>query len=429
MTAACSRPHTTTPPNSPTSHHRSRAAAQAMPAMPRTVSVWGHSAVRRDAPHRGGEAEHGGAEQRVALREVDAQREEHQRDGRRREQRRGQRTRGVGGAGRAEEPVAGQARATTPGDRPMTVWPFAASRTHTSRNGWVSMSGQDEALDPRHARRRDAPRRDVGGPHVEADDASRCVAAYTRNARRAPRTRLRAHGSAASDVRRRARRGSRRGGSGRARPSLSSSPLKASGDRRIPGCRISLFGSVARASSLDSELPDAAAHEVPMKLVVQIPCLNEEETLPSVLRSIPRQIRGDRRDRRRGHRRRLHRPDRRGGALARGDPLRAPRRHAGARSVVPGRRHLRALRSAPTSSSTPTATTSTPRTGSRTSSDRSSPERADIVIADRQVHLVEHFSPVKVRLQTLWAAASSTGRPARPCPTPPAASGPTRARA
>src|SRR5688500_1572005 len=29
-----------------------------------------------------------------------------------------------------------------------------------------------------------------------------------------------------------------------------------------------------------------------MKLVVQIPCLDEEETLPSVLRSIPRQIEG-----------------------------------------------------------------------------------------------------------------------------------------
>ena len=29
-----------------------------------------------------------------------------------------------------------------------------------------------------------------------------------------------------------------------------------------------------------------------MKLVVQVPCLNEEETLPLVLRSIPRAIEG-----------------------------------------------------------------------------------------------------------------------------------------
>ena len=29
-----------------------------------------------------------------------------------------------------------------------------------------------------------------------------------------------------------------------------------------------------------------------MKLVVQVPCLNEEETLPSVLESIPKQIPG-----------------------------------------------------------------------------------------------------------------------------------------
>ena len=34
------------------------------------------------------------------------------------------------------------------------------------------------------------------------------------------------------------------------------------------------------------------ALEVPVKLVVQVPCLNEEETLPSVLESIPKEIPG-----------------------------------------------------------------------------------------------------------------------------------------
>ncbi len=44
-----------------------------------------------------------------------------------------------------------------------------------------------------------------------------------------------------------------------------------------------------------------------MKLVVQVPCLNEEETLPLVLPSIPTRDRGHRRDRHGGHRRRLDR--------------------------------------------------------------------------------------------------------------------------
>ena len=40
ISATCSRPHRATPPNTPTSHHRSRAAAQAIPVSPRTVTVW-----------------------------------------------------------------------------------------------------------------------------------------------------------------------------------------------------------------------------------------------------------------------------------------------------------------------------------------------------------------------------------------------------
>ena len=53
---------------------------------------------------------------------------------------------------------------------------------------------------------------------------------------------------------------------------------------------------------------------------------------------------------------------------------------------------------------------------------------ADLVIADRQVHLVEHFSP-RSACSSGSAARWSTARPARPCPTQRAGSAPTRARA
>ena len=38
------------------------------------------------------------------------------------------------------------------------------------------------------------------------------------------------------------------------------------------------------------------------KLIIQIPCLNEAETLPSTLRDLPREIPGIDDDRRAGHR-------------------------------------------------------------------------------------------------------------------------------
>ena len=55
--------------------------------------------------------------------------------------------------------------------------------------------------------------------------------------------------------------------------------------------------------------------------------------------------------------------------------------------------------------------------------------KADIVIADRQVHLVEHFSPVQDAAAEVRQQRSSTGPRAPTCPTRPAASAPTRATA
>jgi glycosyltransferase involved in cell wall biosynthesis len=151
-----------------------------------------------------------------------------------------------------------------------------------------------------------------------------------------------------------------------------------------------------------------------VRLVVQVPCLNEEETLPAVLSTIPRSIPGideilvliidD-------------------GSTDR--TVEVAREHGVVHFVRHARNRGSAGRSTtacsgrsssgPTSSSTPTATTSTRRSASPTWCSRSSPGRADIVIADRQVHLVEHFSGPKVLLQKVGSRivnkAASTDLP------------------
>ena len=138
-----------------------------------------------------------------------------------------------------------------------------------------------------------------------------------------------------------------------------------------------------------------------VKLVVQVPCLNEEETLPVGAAVDPAVDPGHRRDRHRGHRRRLHRPDGRGRPVARRHPLRAPRPQPGAGPLVPRRRRLRARarrgHRRQHRRRQPVPAGPDPRPGAA----RSSTGRADIVIADRQVHLVEHFSPAKKALQKL----------------------------
>ncbi len=137
-----------------------------------------------------------------------------------------------------------------------------------------------------------------------------------------------------------------------------------------------------------------------MKLVVQIPCLNEEETLPAVLRSIPRQVEGvdeivvvviddgctDRTV-----------------EVARSLGVTHFVRHAGTQGL--GRSFQDGVTYALSIGADIVV---------NTDGDNQYPQDritdlvqpivagvADIVIADRQVHLVEHFSPVKVWLQRL----------------------------
>ena len=62
-----------------------------------------------------------------------------------------------------------------------------------------------------------------------------------------------------------------------------------------------------------------------MKLIIQIPCFNEEATLPQTVADLPREVRGLRRRRVAGDRRRQQRPDRRGGQVARRRPRDLPR--------------------------------------------------------------------------------------------------------
>ncbi|MFT4264518.1 MAG: glycosyltransferase family 2 protein [Nocardioides sp.] len=141
-----------------------------------------------------------------------------------------------------------------------------------------------------------------------------------------------------------------------------------------------------------------------MKLVVQIPCLNEEETLPSVLATIPRSIPGideivvlviddgcsDRTvevAREHGVTEFVHHARNQGLGRSFHDGV-ARALEIGADIVV------------------------------NTDGDNQYPQerigdlvqpivqgRADIVIADRQVHLVEHFSPLKKRLQRVGSVA------------------------
>ena len=137
-----------------------------------------------------------------------------------------------------------------------------------------------------------------------------------------------------------------------------------------------------------------------MKVVVQVPCLNEEETLPSVFERMPRQIPGvdsidflvidD------GSRDRTWRsPGDWGSSIS----STTPATWAWASHFTTG--SCRPWRWARTSWSTPTATTSTRASGSRDLIRPILDGEADIVIADRQTHTIEHFSPLKKRLQRL----------------------------
>ena len=137
-----------------------------------------------------------------------------------------------------------------------------------------------------------------------------------------------------------------------------------------------------------------------MKLVVQIPCLNEEETLPAVLASIPRQIPGideivvlvvddgcsDRTV-----------------EVARAHGVREFVHHA--RNQGLGRSfHDGVVRALELGADIVVNTDGDNQYPQERIADLVQPivrGEADIVIADRQVHLVEHFSPLKKRLQRI----------------------------
>ena len=167
----------------------------------------------------------------------------------------------------------------------------------------------------------------------------------------------------------------------------------------------------------------------PVKLIVQIPCLNEEATLPATIADLPRQIEGidevellviddgstDRTvEVAREQRGRAHRP--------------ADQQPGGWRP--PSRRvSTPASSSAPTSSSTPTPTTST---AAPTSPKLVAPilaGEADMVVGDRQVERRSSTSPAaRSALQRLGSWRRAHGSRAPRSPTPPPGSAPTTAR-
>jgi glycosyltransferase involved in cell wall biosynthesis len=136
-----------------------------------------------------------------------------------------------------------------------------------------------------------------------------------------------------------------------------------------------------------------------VRLVVQVPCLNEEETLPAVLSTIPKEIPGideilvliiddGSTDRTIEVARSTASSTSCGTRATAARPLLPRRRAAGARAR---RRHRREHR----------RRQPVPAGAHRRPVQPILEGRADIVIADRQVHLVEHFSGPKVMLQKL----------------------------
>ena len=151
-----------------------------------------------------------------------------------------------------------------------------------------------------------------------------------------------------------------------------------------------------------------------MKLIIQIPCLNEEETLPGTLADLPREVPGfdDRRVAR--HRRRLDRPHRRGRARERRRPHRPADEQQG-----PGNGFQAGLDAALKLGADVIVNTD----ADNQYDGPDIPElvapivagNADMVVGDRQVMTIEHFSPLKKSLQRLgsWVVrqASETDVP------------------
>ena len=151
-----------------------------------------------------------------------------------------------------------------------------------------------------------------------------------------------------------------------------------------------------------------------MKLIIQIPCLNEEATLPATLADLPREVARLRRRRVAGHRRRLDRPHDRGRPRERRRPHRAPDEQQGPGRRLPGGPRRRLKLGADVIVNTDA------------DNQYSGPDipklvapivegRADMVVGDRETDTIEHFSPLKKRLQRLgsWVVrqASDTDVP------------------
>ena len=137
-------------------------------------------------------------------------------------------------------------------------------------------------------------------------------------------------------------RGSRRPPGGQAVPPLPGAPGRRGVDgapaagaglrRPLPPPRLLAAPRAPAGSRGRARLPWPRA----MKLVIQIPCLNEEATLPHVLVELPRDGRRLRRGRVADHRRRLQRSDGRGRAGRRGGPRRQADEQQGPCRRLPG---------------------------------------------------------------------------------------------
>ncbi len=251
----------------------------------------------------------------------------------------------------------------------------------------VVEAGEGEPVEPRGSRCRDPPRREVRRVHVEADRWS------TPSQRTRRRRSTQATGISVDDAGRLPDLG-RTGywailvaaGDGTtglsfclrsamaASPAADSDPAARHGDSADAGTSRFLESSRAMLRDTFTALGRLVRHRswgsVEARGAGSVP---ERGGDPPPRAAVdPARDRGHRRDRHRGHRRRLHRPHRRGRPRARRHPLRAARPQPGPGPLLPRRRQLRPRASAPTSSSTPTATTSTRRSASPTWSARSS---------------------------------------------------------
>ena len=165
-----------------------------------------------------------------------------------------------------------------------------------------------------------------------------------------------------------------------------------------------------------------------MKLIIQIPCLNEEATLPATLADLPREVAGFDDGRVADHRRRLDRPHDRGRARARRRPRRAPHEQQGPGLRLPGRASTRALKLGAD------VIVNTDADNQYYGGDIAKLVEpilrgdADMVVGDREVD----DDRALLAAQEGAAAPGLVGRAARlldrRCPTPPRASAPTTAR-